>query len=265
MGAEVFIDEGAGADPKEVFAKLVSEAAYESGSGGYTGTIAEKPGFVIVRSSPLPPAAAARLANAIISDYEGKKYPRHAHLQDKWGDAGAIAVTRQGGKLRTRTVSVSLDSSTGNRWEDEELLGKAALAKIGTLAPNEVVSDTKVEDFKTRTKITAAKTEGKTVRRYELAVRSNGNIQRAYHGLPRGPFDTQPLAMAAAKAWLKEKAQPGNIEVVVIGCVLREDGDVLGSVSMQAQSVSAKVTVTIEQLPQNPATDGWLFFGWASS
>jgi hypothetical protein len=48
MGAETFEERGEGKSAQEVFDKLVEEAAYDHGHGGYTGTIAEKSEFVVI-------------------------------------------------------------------------------------------------------------------------------------------------------------------------------------------------------------------------
>jgi hypothetical protein len=48
MGAEVFEVISHGATPQEAYDAAVAEALYWHGHGGYTGTIAEKPGFVMV-------------------------------------------------------------------------------------------------------------------------------------------------------------------------------------------------------------------------
>ncbi len=45
MGADAFKNTGKGQTAKAVFAKLVSDAQYDYGHAGYTGTIAEKDDF----------------------------------------------------------------------------------------------------------------------------------------------------------------------------------------------------------------------------
>ena len=44
MGANTFVEQGNGENPKQVFNALVEQACYEYGHGGYTGSIAEKGG-----------------------------------------------------------------------------------------------------------------------------------------------------------------------------------------------------------------------------
>lgn len=48
MGAVTFVSSGIGETAKTVFGNLVEDARFMSGSGGYSGTIAEKDGFTMV-------------------------------------------------------------------------------------------------------------------------------------------------------------------------------------------------------------------------
>jgi hypothetical protein len=47
MGAQTFEDRAQGKTAKEAFSAAQEQAYWEHGHGGYTGTIAEKPGFVL--------------------------------------------------------------------------------------------------------------------------------------------------------------------------------------------------------------------------
>lgn len=48
MGAQTFTTTGVGITPNEAFVDAVASARYESGSEGYTGTIAEKDSFKMI-------------------------------------------------------------------------------------------------------------------------------------------------------------------------------------------------------------------------
>lgn len=81
MGAETFFTRASGESPQAAFIDAVSQARYDRGHTGYTGTIAEKRTFNMI---PLPhgadPSAEAwRLIDA--GD------PR---VDDKWGPAGCF-------------------------------------------------------------------------------------------------------------------------------------------------------------------------------
>lgn len=104
MGADTFYTRGMGANAKEAFAAAVENAKYMNGHGGYTGTIAEKRSFVMLRTTAMAYDDAMRVANEAID----RPDPR---IDDKWGDAGCIellpdpkaedrAVRKAGGKLR---------------------------------------------------------------------------------------------------------------------------------------------------------------------
>ena len=92
MGADVFFTRATGSDANAAFASEVDDASYESGHGGYTGTIAEKHSFVLIAvpdtfeaSQPDVDARARRYAESLIEASD----PR---VNDKWGPAGCIAV-----------------------------------------------------------------------------------------------------------------------------------------------------------------------------
>jgi hypothetical protein len=84
MGAQQFRDEARGATVKEAFDSAVSEAQYEHGHGGYSGTIAEKREFTVISDAEgMPREAAAALADKLL--FDGDK-----RIDSKWGPAGAI-------------------------------------------------------------------------------------------------------------------------------------------------------------------------------
>ena len=81
MGAQSFVEHASGDTAKKAFRAVVDEALYQHGHGGYSGTIAEKNEFVMVK---LP---------------EGKSATDHAYdlnngedspVDDKWGPAGCL-------------------------------------------------------------------------------------------------------------------------------------------------------------------------------
>jgi hypothetical protein len=81
MGACTFTTFGEGEDLQKVFTQLKKEAQYEHGRGGYTGTIAEKPG------------AELRQPLKIFTREEALDFARKdSDSNDKYGNAYAIAV-----------------------------------------------------------------------------------------------------------------------------------------------------------------------------
>lgn len=81
MGASQFITYSDGKNAKEAFEKAVKRAEWESGHGGYTGTIAEKQEFVIIK---MPEDTDI---NAFVEQLWRDRDPR---IDDKWGPAGCI-------------------------------------------------------------------------------------------------------------------------------------------------------------------------------
>lgn len=83
MGACSFMTTATGATAREAFASAQREARHEHGHGGYSGTIAEKGGFV---SIACPAGVDAREhANALLASDDER-------ISDKWGPAGCIAL-----------------------------------------------------------------------------------------------------------------------------------------------------------------------------
>lgn len=83
MGACEFSTRARGGTANEAFSAAVSEAQYESGHGGYTGTIAEKSEFVMI---PVPAGVApAEYAEKLMEVGDSR-------IDDKWGPAGCVKL-----------------------------------------------------------------------------------------------------------------------------------------------------------------------------
>lgn len=86
MGAEQFITRSKGLSAKAAFHKATSDAQYENGHGGYTGTIAEKDSFrMVTEVTASSVQEAGRTAQRLLDEDDGK-------YGDKWGPAFCIAV-----------------------------------------------------------------------------------------------------------------------------------------------------------------------------
>lgn len=83
MGADQFNTRASGKTVNEAFAAAKEEALYESGHGGYTGTIAEKSSFkaVSLRTGETAEQAIERCLN-----------DEDHWVQDKWGPAGYVEI-----------------------------------------------------------------------------------------------------------------------------------------------------------------------------
>jgi hypothetical protein len=83
MGASTFMVTAEGKSAKEAFKIAREDAQYESGHGGYTGTIAEKDSFVMITCEHgMDPY---KYANYLINACDSR-------IDDKWGPAGCIAL-----------------------------------------------------------------------------------------------------------------------------------------------------------------------------
>lgn len=83
MGGQIFSSVGKGKTIDEAFRASVESAKYEYGHGGYTGTIAEKHGYVLV-SVPTGQEPKA-YAKSLLEAHDERVY-------DKWGPAVAVEL-----------------------------------------------------------------------------------------------------------------------------------------------------------------------------
>lgn len=80
MGAATFCDYAEGANASEGFKRLRETAAWNHGHSGYTGTIAEKPGFEMRVTPRMNEKEAYRFAHD------------DQYTNAKWGDAYCVRV-----------------------------------------------------------------------------------------------------------------------------------------------------------------------------
>lgn len=84
MGATTFCTEQEGSSADAAFHLAIKEAQHEFGHGGYSGTVAEKHEYVMVR-----PLANESNDEAVDRILDGENHP----VCDKWGPAGCIRVS----------------------------------------------------------------------------------------------------------------------------------------------------------------------------
>lgn len=268
MGSESFINHGSGSSPSDIFHDLVSQVAHEYGHGGYTGTIAEKHGFEIVRNQPVRLLEEAILwADQQLSDYESDGF-----WQDKWGPAAAIPVyipSVAGAKdpLTRRTVEVKVTVPVSASWEAIE---KATVEQVKLRAGERVldISNTNSTVTYSKPKVRARATTGKAITRYV--------VEHSQHSVWDTGFDSQAQARAHAVACAESTAQriltdkyarvSSAINFNVDSVTRREDGSPLVEVTctVETKTLSRQATVVkgdVASLTPN----GWLFFGYASS
>ena len=92
MGAYQFgvtAKQGPGEALETVFRRVVEDARYEHGHGGYTGTIAEKDSVITIKAEPVTMDEARLMADILMNKDDSR-------VTDKWGPAGAIRVIDPG-------------------------------------------------------------------------------------------------------------------------------------------------------------------------
>ena len=82
MGAETFYSEASGKTADSAFAEACSQARYDHGHSGYTGSIAEKHDFVKIAKVDTSKEA-YDLAGKLLDEQDSR-------IDDKWGPAGCI-------------------------------------------------------------------------------------------------------------------------------------------------------------------------------
>jgi hypothetical protein len=84
MGSQTFFTSAKGKTPKDAFAEARRRAEYDSGHGGYTGTIAEKHEFVMIE---VPTGRDFREFTSELIEKGDRR------VDDKWGPAGCVKIS----------------------------------------------------------------------------------------------------------------------------------------------------------------------------
>jgi hypothetical protein len=82
MGAQQFKAEGTGITAQEAFSDAVDRARYLHGHGGYTGSLAEKSSFVVLKPGDEDPKA---FVDRLMDEGDER-------IDDKWGPAGCVKI-----------------------------------------------------------------------------------------------------------------------------------------------------------------------------
>lgn len=250
MGACDFYESSSYPDANKAFQSITENARYEHGSGGYSGTIAEKSDFTILTHTPQSPEELQALQ---------EKYDDG----DKWGPAYA-APYAESSLGKERTVKVRAKS-----YKEAE----AALA-VKLKDKSFKIKEMKAVNPPHSLKITTAKFPGKPKIKYQAT-----NV--------RGLFDTAAKALAAGRKRMKALKDEGHYtknagflsvkEITVVPCIVveREGGSISDEYGQTSTALSTikiglsdkvvtwEATVVMRKLTGKIA--GWAFWGWASS
>lgn len=110
MGGTTFDHYAEGVNVDDAFKNAHEEATYEHGHGGYSGTIAEKPGYVVITHEPMLLNEAYHLVNKLTDAND----PR---INDKWGPAGAIPIVSDTRNVTVGPFEYTHDLSKGTEQE----------------------------------------------------------------------------------------------------------------------------------------------------
>ena len=281
MGACDFSNYGQGSDPREVFTRLVEDARFEHGHGGYTGTIAEKGSYVIVSKEPMTMSEAHRFAGVIhsydmdddatekdpfvekVKDTVRRSLGHRADLgdlTDKWGSANAIPVLSDE-KVVRRARQVTVTVRKDGYLDPADLHALAADAV--TVKNGETIETVEIIKDETRRKAEVTTGEGSTQQRFFITPAGRFDI--------RGDgYASQAAARAALTAQLKAQVDSPHhwsAAYEIVGVTRRCSGDALvkGSLLLKSRKVTLKVTLRKQSKSGTADIAGWLFFGYASS
>lgn len=249
MGACDFYESSRETDPKKAFRSLVDHAQYEYGSGGYSGTIAEKSDFTILTHAPQSPEE----LNALHAQYADG---------DKWGPAYAAPFAAvEDGKERTIKVRAKSEGEA-RKLVKEKLKGKSFKIKemkavTGGLHSNKVRrkkhgGKAKIKwAFNGPSKLYDTPLDAAKAAEAELAARAKkvDSGEWSSFGLSDTTYSVYPVAVLIENDGTKMQSGTGVSYTVSIG---RND-----------KTASWEVTVVMRKVSKKIA--GWSFWGWASS
>lgn len=257
MGSTTFEHYAAGVDPKDAFSRAREEAGYDSGHGGYSGTIVEKGDFTIITRTPLLDMEAAALARRLVNDGD----PR---INDKWGPAGAIPIIKVPADAKaTRIAPIAFDIPGGLDWGPKEKEVEKAVRSMKLKAGEQIVDWRITKDTPGRAKVTAVAPKGATMTKYIV----KGSVKH-------GTWETGFLSQAEARTWATETMKNDEFHWrddtttwEIEGVSRRIDGEPLVRLVREVGKHLIEVDVEVRLAGfstegKNPT--GWLFFGWAS-
>jgi len=236
MGASGVIDVIEGKSPADAYSKAVTQARYEHGSGGYTGSIAESEGFVLHSSRPLLRWEAEQVANQLL----------HSDKVRKWGPTALIPIVDA---VSTRKVTVAIDTTSVKDYEEKNALILAAI-RSKLRAGESIESAQWNTETKTKVMTTAAEGDTKTV-----------YIVKDKYGRDSAQFPTLTAAKAAAKSAL-ERSKYAEAFIITKQTV-KGDSEALVTIARKTTKAATTITAVLGK-PKTGAPTKWVAVGWYS-
>lgn len=224
-------------NPKRAFQEAVDDARYESGHGGYSGSIAEKDGFTIRKRDPMSMSAARAFANKDID------------RNDKWGPAFAVPV----GEAKTgKPVRRGLVVEAANEWTAQSMAREKAqdLFEKG----GKSFSDFKIISVKPKEDKTPLRAKKKTFQK-----KSEFFWQRSKGHTSGKRYDSKKDAIDAFK-----KMDPRVPKVGEEWMLIEEKTVEAFEITKAAKQEFEAIVEATPDLRVGP-TIGWYFYGLASS
>lgn len=236
-GADGFVEYGFGTNASRVFQELKQDARYEHGSGGYTGTIAEKDGF--------------RMATReVMSKKQAEMYAdEHYHDYGKWEDAGCVAFGEEK-VLAEKEFSVKVKAKNkeeAKKMVQEKMMGGRTRAGASVEVEIPWSGGVVLTTPAGKRKITTDKPNGEV-----FYIRSSNTNKK---------YSTKKEAVASTKELLE---RPNNIDPGQVVRILKVQDQ--GGLSYTESSKLATFTVTGKRIQKKIGNvKGFYFFGFASS
>lgn len=235
-GEDFFVFED-GADARRAFDAAQQQAQYESGHGGYSGTIAEKGGYEIRSKEPMSMRDARAFANRDIDN------------NDKWGPAFAIPIAdavKESPKSKTVTIKVEAR-------QEYEVRGNAETALREKFKGPGLSVDVSIK------KVTPLKS-GKMPK---MKVAPADRTSFTWLNGPQS-FPTKADAVKALGEHIL-KRKPGVGEQFIIQQIKHLTIYTVEDTAKSLDTFEVEAVVTTAKVKQTGKIKGWLFYGIASS
>ena len=241
-GGDSFQNFGKGTDPSRIFRELQSDARYDRGSGGYSGTISEKDGFELRSRTPMSMRSAREFAS------------KDMDHNDKWGPAFAVPVAESKVKSE-KEVTLKVNAPT---QQDAWKLAEAEVqAKV---KPNLTVEFSRLKTTKLKEGGLPEMTAGtSSEKRYRVESGQGGGQLIGVGPTKKDAIDSFKEKLLKDE-YLRSSLKPGTMFTLY---------EVKGLKTLTVASLPSKtpvweVSLKVSVVETGPII-GYLFYGWASS
>jgi hypothetical protein len=238
-----------GTNAKKLFSDAVRDAQYESGSGGYTGTIAEKHGFTMAQSTPVTKNQAQEIM------WGSGRWS--ADRNDKWGDAYCLPIASSKVVMDKDKV-VKVKAQNADEAQEKAVAGVKATFKGRKGAVVTIKAKTRA-NMTTPGGVPEIERTKATDKGYFKVQTRNGSYATTVNS-----SHTYPSTAAAAKA-IKEILTKAEVQPGLEWMIYKVEPKITIKVTKTAAKLPTwEVTVRIIQELMGKV-EGYVFYGTASS